>query len=97
MNELSELSKCFQMEERELCYRAGYSPFDVKRILQTNTTLYPAEFTELMNKLIVLSLKKQDLDIQTVKEKHLCRLGCLKEIAEEHGVFIGPCEDPHIF
>ncbi len=97
MSVLHELAQCFEMSEREVCARVGYSPFDVKRILQTNTTLYPAEFTELMNKLIVLSLKKQDLDIQTVKEKHLCRLGCLEEIAEEHGVFIGPCEDPHIF
>lgn len=48
MSVLHELAECFEISEREVCARAGYSPFDVKRILEADATIYPGEFQKLM-------------------------------------------------
>ena len=64
MSVLHELAECFEMSEREVCVRAGYSPFDVKRILEADTTIYPGEFQKLMNDLKFVSLKTRDHEVQ---------------------------------
>ena len=38
MSVLHELAECFEISEREVCARAGYSPFDVKRILEADAS-----------------------------------------------------------
>ena len=65
MSVLHELAECFEMSEREVCVRAGYSPFDVKRILEADTTIYPGEFQKLMRDLRIMSLKTRDYEIQS--------------------------------
>ena len=74
MSVLHELAECFEMSEREVCVRAGYSPFDVKRILEADTTIYPGEFQKLMKDLRIMSLQTRDYEIQsatTVSYTHL--------------------------
>lgn len=97
MSVLHELAECFEMSEREVCVRAGYSPFDVKRILEANTTIYPGEFQKLMRDLRIMSLKTRDYEIQSATIGNQWRMKCLEVIAEKRGMDIRPCEDPHVF
>lgn len=97
MSILSELAESFCMNEKELCLRAGYTRMDMERILEADTVRYPGEFMEMMNRLTVMSIKMRDNEMRLAAENHLCRLGCLEEMAEEHGMDIRPSEDPHVF
>ena len=97
MSVLRELAEGYGMSESEMCIKSGYSPLDVKRILEADTTIYPGEFQKLMRDFRVMSLKKRDYDMNSAKITHQWRLKLLEEIAEKRGIDIRPCEDPHVF
>lgn len=97
MSCISELAEKFGMSVKELEVRSGYSRQDLYRILETDHIVYPGEFRELMDRLIVQSLKLREYDERVACERDCKRREYLNDLAFKHGVSIEPVEDPCTF